>query len=107
MPRIAEVNKAISGMPITRSGVHLSHLLCANDRLLFCKANMREWCKMQEILEGYEKASGQRLNRDKTSIFFSKSNPLGTRECLIFAAGVPLTQSYETYLSLPALVGRS
>jgi hypothetical protein len=84
-------NKAIYGMPITRMGVRLSHLFFANDSLLFCKANLIEWQKLQKILEAYEKAFGQRLNRSKTSIFFNKDTLRDTHDGLIAIAGVPST----------------
>jgi hypothetical protein len=58
-------------------------------------------------LELYEKASGQKLNRDKTFIFFSKNTKKEVREHILSLAKVNSTQRYENYLGLPALVGRS
>jgi hypothetical protein len=69
----AEANRWITGLPITRGGVRINHLLFANDSLLFCKANMFEWVRIQQLLDMYEKVSSQKLNREKTSIFFSKN----------------------------------
>lgn len=61
----------ISGLPISRGGTKLSHLFFADDSLLFCRATFSEWCNIQDLLEIYEKASGQTINKGKTSIFFS------------------------------------
>ena len=37
---------------------------------------MREDCtSLESILETYEHTSGQQLNRDKTSLFFSSNTP--------------------------------
>ena len=37
---------------------------------------MREDCtSLENILETYEHTSGQQLNRDKTSLFFSSNTP--------------------------------
>ena len=69
----AEVQKKISRLPISRERVRLNHLFFAYDSLLFCRANIDEWNSLQESLELYEKSSGQKLNREKTSIFFSKN----------------------------------
>ena len=66
----AEMNGGLSSMPITRGGTKISHLFFMDDSLLFCKANLFEWIKFQEILMKYEKASGQKINREKSSIFF-------------------------------------
>jgi ribonuclease HI len=103
----AEANGYISGLPITRGGTRLNHLFFADDSLLFCKANTLEWLHIQQILEMYEKASGQKLNMAKTSIFFSKNTRREVKEHILSIAGVGSTRRYEKYLGLPALVGRS
>jgi hypothetical protein len=58
-------------------------------------------------LEVYEQASSQKLNRDKTSIFFSKNTKMEVKEVLLATAGVTATTRLEKYLGLPALIGRS
>jgi hypothetical protein len=75
--------------------------------LLFCKAEEAELKCIQDTLDLYEKASGQKLNKEKTSIFFSQNTKPAVRELLSRFIGMPPTQKYETYLGLPALVGRS
>ena len=68
---------------------------------------MEEWAWIQEILSLYEKASGQKLNREKTSIFFSRNTKQETKDFILSVAGVPHSTNYEKYLGLPPLVGRS
>ncbi|XP_059449513.1 uncharacterized protein LOC132180640 [Corylus avellana] len=103
----AELQKKITGLAITRRGERLSHLFFADDSLLFCKASVTEWENLQAILIGYGKASGQCLNRQKTSIFFSKNTHLERRAQLLSLVGASSTESYEKYLGLLALIGRS
>jgi hypothetical protein len=67
----AEETGVITRVPTSKNGSRLSHLFFANDNLLFCKANLVEWRRLSRILEKYEVVSGQKLNKDKTSIFFS------------------------------------
>jgi hypothetical protein len=55
----------------------------------------------------YEQASGQRLNLEKTSIFFSSNTPDSDRQQILQASGVQATNCVEKYLGLPAIVGRS
>lgn len=50
----------------------MSHLFFADDSLVFCKATMEEWDFLNNILGLYEFSSGQKLNRDKTSLFQQK-----------------------------------
>lgn len=103
----AEMHNVITGQPISRGGTKLSHLFFANDSLLFCKARFSEWTKIQKLLTVYEKASGQKINRAKTSIFFSKNTKAGTHEHILAISGVSASSSYEKYLGLPSLVGQS
>ena len=49
-----------------------THLLFADDSLLFCRATIKESGKILEILNMYEEASGQKINRSKMTLFFSK-----------------------------------
>ena len=62
---------------------------------------------MSAILNNYEKASGQKLNSSKTSIFFSKITHIGENEIILEFARIPATSRYDKYLGLPAMVGRS
>jgi hypothetical protein len=60
-----------------------------------------------EILRRYERASGQQINQDKTTIFFSASTSLVVQKDIQEALHLPVIKQYETYLGLPSLVGRS
>ena len=53
----------------------VSNLFFTDDILLFCKATDRECRKLVEILELYEAASGQKVNTDKSSVFFNHNTP--------------------------------
>jgi len=53
----------ITGIPISRGGTRINHLLFADDSLLFCHANLQEWRHIQGLLARYEAASSQQLNR--------------------------------------------
>lgn len=66
----AEEEHNITGLSIARGGPRINHLFFTDDSLLFCKASSQEWGNIQAILELYERASGPKLNREKTSLFF-------------------------------------
>ena len=59
------------------------------------------------ILQQYELASGQKMNSNKTNIFFSKKTFAADKEQIQRTARIPTIQRYDTYMGLPALVGRS
>ncbi|XP_062170478.1 uncharacterized protein LOC133876208 [Alnus glutinosa] len=66
-----------------------------------------DWGRLSSLLECYEMASGQQLNKEKISLFFSRNTSKEARDCILRLSSVPSTQRYDKYLGLPALVGRS
>ena len=62
-------NGSLKGITVCRGGPQLSHLFSVDDSLIFCKATLANCESLQRILEIYERASGQQLNRAKTSLF--------------------------------------
>ncbi|XP_042942913.1 uncharacterized protein LOC122277099 [Carya illinoinensis] len=77
------------------------------DSLLFFKAAPEELSCVLNILSQYEKASGQVLNKEKSSIFFSKNTSQSTQIQLLQVAGIKSSGTFERYLGLSALVGRA
>ena len=100
----AELQVDIHGYSFCRRGLKLTHLLFADDSLIFCRATMEECDNVLDILKEYEEASGQKMNRSKTSLFFSKSTPEEVKFGIKVALGVPEILHYEKYLGLPALL---
>ncbi|XP_042980109.1 uncharacterized protein LOC122310294 [Carya illinoinensis] len=97
----------IHGFPICRGKLSINHLFFADDSLRFCRPNAREWSSIHILLKLYEEASGQKLNKTKTSIFFNPNTRSATKDYILSLAGTRSSSCYEKYLGLPALVGRS
>lgn len=101
----AALENLITGIPIASGRSRLSHLLFADNSLLFCQATFMEWCHIWELIEVYEWVSGQKINKTKTSIFFSKNTGAAFREHILSISRVSSTNRYEKYLGLPSMVG--
>ena len=100
-------NDRIRGFSSCKRGPKISHLFFANDSLLFCRASLTDLQAIQDILSLYEQASGQKLNQEKTTIFFSKAVNEDTKAQITNFLQVPEVKEYEKYLGLPVVVGRN
>ncbi|XP_030970994.1 uncharacterized protein LOC115991444 [Quercus lobata] len=85
----------IRGISICRSGPRLTHLFFADDSLLFCKATTQECQYVQDLLRIFEEASRQKLNKDKTTLFFSKVTLHEVQTSITDMLGVPEIKQYE------------
>jgi len=62
---------------------------------------------LRKILEIYERASGQVINKDKSSIMFSPNTIQQDRSQMRVNLGIQAEAKSERYLGLPVAVGRS
>ena len=69
----AESNGKIHGTSICRGAPKVYNLLFVDDFLLFCKATQNEVEVVFEMLQTYANASGQCINLEKSSVFFSSN----------------------------------
>ena len=67
---------------------------------------MEECGKVLNMLSDYEDASGQKINKSKTTLFFSKAMDGAIKDQIKEAWGVLEIMQYEKYLGLPSFVGR-
>ena len=77
------------GVPISKRGPRVSRLLFTDDNLLFCRANMEQWNNMTDILQLYENSSRQKMNQNKTVLFFSKNTLVADKTQILEVAGIP------------------
>jgi hypothetical protein len=59
------------GIRVSCQAPWISHLLFADDCLIFTQANRRGVDRINEILDSYNRGSGQLVNKHKSAIFFS------------------------------------
>ena len=68
----AITNRSLHDIQITRNAPIISHLLFADDCIIFAQADVQEAQHIAEILSSYEKVSGQKINLDKSMISCSR-----------------------------------
>ena len=66
-------NGNIKGFSMCKRGPKLTHLFFADDSLLFYRSIFEDCNNVLKFLAKYESLSGQKINKDKTAINFSKS----------------------------------
>ena len=98
---------SLKGVAACPHGPQISHLLFADDSIIFCRATLEDYSHLEQILEIYEHASGQKMNREKTFLFFSHNTSQDLQEEIKQRFGAEVIQQHETYLGLPSLVDRS
>jgi hypothetical protein len=96
--------------PGIRVGIHapwLSHLLFADDCIIFSQASNEGAQRLQDILELYRLGSGQMVNRGKSAIFFSSNCIDEMKTGVHTVSGIVSEALVEKYLGLPTSLGRS
>ena len=97
----------LRGVSICRNGPRVSHLFFADDSVLFCRATEAECQVILDVLSIYERGSSQKINRDKTCIFFSSNTEPELQTNIQHVLAIPAIRQYEKYLGMPAFVGRA
>ena len=103
----AEAKNRLHSVSICRRAPRISHLLFVDNSLLFCRATQKEVQAIVDILQLYATASGQLINFEKSSIYFSSNTDGGQRNWIKTRLNVKEVDQFETYLGLLTLTGRS
>jgi hypothetical protein len=78
--RKAERDRMIKGVAICRGGPRISHLFFADDSIVFCRVTNAECTILHDILSLYERATSQKINKEKIALFFSHNTPQVRRD---------------------------
>ena len=63
----------LKGVAVSRGALRVSHLLFKDANIIFYRVFVEDCDRVIKVLEDYENDSGQKLNKEKTSLFFSKN----------------------------------
>jgi hypothetical protein len=86
---------------ISRSGPGISHLLFADDTLLFVGASVSQAQIIKEVLCHFERSTGQLINPSKCSMLFGTGCSDAIKESVATVLNVQNITSEEKYLGLP------
>ncbi|XP_019157741.1 PREDICTED: uncharacterized protein LOC109154396 [Ipomoea nil] len=103
----AQSQGRIHGCRVARGAPPISHLLFADDSLLFFKAKIQEAEVIKQCLTRYERLSGQVVNYHKSNICYSKNTRDDDRNDVAHVLGVDQAPNYGKYLGLPSFIGRN
>ena len=92
--------KKIKGIKVGRNGLSFSHLLFADDSLLFFKKDKNSVQNLQLILEWYCSISGQSINLAKSDVLCSPNMPMEEKVGLANNLKVNLVQQPSKYLGV-------
>lgn len=99
--RQAEATKKLSGMKIARGSPVISHLLFADDSLFFFKAEQSQCEELVRIIDVYGSASGQQLNKEKSSVLFGSKVITSIKSDLKRSLGITKEGGMCMYLGMP------
>ena len=97
---------ADKGIRVCTQSPWINQLLFADDSLTFKQAKLESAERLNNILRIYGECSGQCVNKEKSSIFFSPNTPHPVRVMLKCATGIAVEAFNERYLGLPTVIGR-
>ncbi|CAN1827299.1 Putative ribonuclease H protein At1g65750, partial [Linum perenne] len=97
----------LKGLQLNSRCPTLTHVLLADDTIIFGDASASEAIAIKETMEKYANLTGQTINPDKSSTMFSKNTPNALREIIKNHLGFRRVVPFGKYLGVPSEWGGS
>ncbi|KAL6204632.1 hypothetical protein ACLB2K_021899 [Fragaria x ananassa] len=97
----------VHGAKVSEGSPPISHLLFADDSMLFGRAEMQELTLLKQCLLLYERVAGQKVNFQKSAVAFGPGLLEEQKSLIATFLGVPVVPFHEKYLGLPTVAGRN
>jgi hypothetical protein len=102
-----EHGSSLRGVKNGRMGPTISHLLFADDSIFFIRGDVKNLHALKEVLHIYSEGSGQRINFQKSSVFFGDHCLEQVKERVKTHLNVHTEALQAHYLGIPSWVGKS
>jgi hypothetical protein len=99
-------NGALKEFKICRRAPGLSHLLFADDSLLFMQTSSEQAHIVKAAIKKFEKGTGQQISPNKCSILFSNCCPSQTQLDVKHVLEIQRSTFEEKYIGFPTMEGR-
>lgn len=97
----------LTGFQVSHGAPSITHMLFADDSLLFCKATVQECNILLGILNQYKEFSGQEVNFYKLVITFTKGISPDLKQYILQTTRIQKVGGFGKYLDLPKYIGRN
>ncbi|KAM6552325.1 hypothetical protein CsatB_002133 [Cannabis sativa] len=96
----------LHGIKISKNAPAISHLMFADDTLLFARANTMEASIIGKCLKQFEDWSGQLCSKQKSGILYSRNCVKSLRDNIEAKVGISTVNEAEKYLGNPFVFSR-
>ena len=97
----------LKGVRNGRTGPAISHLLFADDSIFFTRADDTCVNALKSVLQIYSQGSGQKINLQKSSLYFGSHCPTEIKQKVMDSLNVHNESIHSSYLGMPTYVGQS
>lgn len=91
----------LSGIKVSRTSPRVTHLMYADDLVIYCKANSSEALEVKSCLDTYCQWTDQRINWDKSDIHFGPNVSRHTRRAICELLNMRVCTHNSKYLGSP------